>query len=354
VTTDRRRRGDWTPDAGTTTDVGASSRRPGGGSMRHDGAVGLTAEDRQSLVARLTEATHALAAGSGDEVELQLFGFGMRLVPRADAAILSWFLVPGRDDLIVSVDTVSRAPTDLVWHIDPSAPDAVDQVVALLHAGVGGRMTVGRGRHLASATAHLADGSSLTTTSRSSWLGRLVPRRRRPAVERPVAAHRQAGGDVRVLDAAAPPALVEHIRRGVAPVIEAAGLTVRDTFEVAGVHGLPSESGGAVFGWGTRALRADGTTAVWIWFDGIEEDLAVLVDERHWFEWRDPLDATAAHSEVVAVVTAALTGQLVPGPERSASVRLADRQVLTTGAAGGHRDRWADGAVTVRVPDSPA
>ena len=297
--------------------------------MRHDGAVGLTAEDRRSLVAGLTEATHALAVGFGDEVELQLFGFGMRLVPLGDAAVLSWFLVPGRDDLIVSVAIVGRAPTDLVWHVDPSAPDAVDQVLALLHAGVSGRMTVGRGRHLSSATAHLADGSS-RTTSRSSWLGRLVSGGRRTVAERPLPAHRRGAGDVRVRDAAAPPARMVALRRDVAPVIEAAGLRVRDTFDVAGVHGLPSDTGGAVFGWGTRALRPDGTSAVWIWLDGIDDDVAVLVDERHWFEWRDPEDTAAAHDEVVGLVAMALAGRLVPGPGRSASVRLGDGRVLTT------------------------
>jgi hypothetical protein len=297
--------------------------------VRHDGAVVLTPEDRSSLLAGLSEATHALAGGFGDEVELQLFGFGMRLVPLGDAAVLSWFLVPDRDDLIVSISTVSRAPTDLVWHVDPSAPHACTQVVALLEAGVAGRMTVGRGPHPFSATAHLADGSTLTT-SRVSWLGQLVPGRWQNAAERPVAAYRQGAGDARVRDAAAPPALMVAIRRDVAPVIEAAGLRVRDTFDVAGVHGLPSESGGSVFGWGTRGLRADGTSAVRIWFDGIDEDVAVLVDERHWFEWRDPEDTAAAHDEVVGVVTAALEGLIVPGPGRTASVRLADGRVLTT------------------------
>jgi hypothetical protein len=287
----------------------------------------LTDDERRELCERLTAGTVDLVEQCGATVEVQLFGFGVRLVPPDGCALLAWFLVPDTDELFVSV-----TPTELTWDVDPAAHDAVEQVLAVMGAGVAGRVVVRTGLRSQSITATLDDGRDVESTrSRSRfprpWRSRLPTRGPGRALD----PYPAAGGPAHVRDVARPPALLTTISDDVAPFVSAAGYRMTRSFDVEGVHGILSErGGGAVFGWGTQVTRPDGTTALYIWFDGFDTDLAVMVADTWWFEWQDLAVPEAVRVKAVEVVRAALDDRLIRGPARTAWIPLSGGGRITT------------------------
>lgn len=59
-----------------------------------------------------------------------------------------------------------------------------------------------------------------------------------------------------------------------------------------------SKNGGqAVYGWGTRIARGRFTRSVYIWFDGLDSDIAIWRGGKY-FEWRDLEDVEQVLAEV--------------------------------------------------------
>jgi hypothetical protein len=108
---------------------------------------------------------------------------------------------------------------------------------------------------------------------------------------------------------------------------------VEHRFDVSGAFGLPSDdSGGAVYGWGTTMEPTAAGTPLWIWFDGFDEDLAVMIEDKHWFEWLDISDEDAVVAEVTGLCAGVLAGQLWEWKTRGArgcDVMLPDGRTLT-------------------------
>ncbi len=115
-------------------------------------------------------------------------------------------------------------------------------------------------------------------------------------------------------------------------------------FDVSGALGIPTDSrGGAVYGWRTTVHPVTVGSSLWIWFDGFDEDLAVLIDDRHWFEWRDLRDEDAVISEAAGLCTGVVAGDLWEWEtrrSRGCDVVLPDGRVLTATRENLRRMPW--------------
>jgi hypothetical protein len=121
---------------------------------------------------------------------------------------------------------------------------------------------------------------------------------------------------------------------------------VEHSFDVSGAFGVPSKPrGGVVYGWETTVHPASIGSALWIWFDGLDEDLAVMIDELHWFEWRDREDADAVVSEAAGLCAGVLAGNLWEWETRrgkGCDVMLPDGRVLTAAHRKSLYFPWSD------------
>lgn len=83
---------------------------------------------------------------------------------------------------------------------------------------------------------------------------------------------------------------------------------VEHYFDARGAFGLASESGGAVYGWGTSLSPTAQGSPLWIWFDGFDQDLALMLRDTYWFEWLELDDEQAVLQDVVGLCSGVLSG----------------------------------------------
>ncbi len=130
-----------------------------------------------------------------------------------------------------------------------------------------------------------------------------------------------------------PPRLMSKLRQSIdALCANRDDVVVKHYFDVEGAFGLDSKSGGAVYGWGTSLSPVGHGSPLWIWFDGFDGDLALMLRDTYWFEWRDLDDEAAIISDVVGLCAGVLTGdawEWRTRRRRGCDVLLPDGRVLT-------------------------
>jgi len=109
-----------------------------------------------------------------------------------------------------------------------------------------------------------------------------------------------------------PPKLMAELRRSIDALCAGRedDVVVEHYFDAEGAFGLPSESGGATYGWGTSLTPTAQGWPLWIWFDGFDQDLALMLRETYWFEWLDLEDEQAVIQDALGLCAGVLSGDV--------------------------------------------
>jgi hypothetical protein len=98
-----------------------------------------------------------------------------------------------------------------------------------------------------------------------------------------------------------PPQVMTVLRRAVDELC--AGRT-----DVTVEHNFVDEPGS--YGWNTILSPVGQGAGVWFWFDGMNEDLMLMVDDEYYSEWLDLTDEAVVVADVLGNCSAVLAGNL--------------------------------------------
>jgi hypothetical protein len=119
-------------------------------------------------------------------------------------------------------------------------------------------------------------------------------------------------------DAVEPPEVMAALRRAIEQISV-------DRTDVVVEHDFLNDPGR--YGWGTTLSPVGRGSKVWLWFDGFDEDLMLLVDDEYYFGWDDFTDEAAVIDDVRGICSSVLSGDLRlrrEGRQRYLDLRSAD------------------------------